>query len=132
LIRLFLIAFGSLNVALGVIGIFVPLMPTTIFFIIAAGCYVKSSPALYNKLISHPTYGPIILNYREHRAMPLKAKKRSILVLWVTLSISALMISKFWVHAILLTVGIGVSTIILRLKTLENLNLPDDSTDSQV
>lgn len=120
--RVFLIGIGVLNVGLGILGIFVPLMPSTVFFLIAAASFVKSSPQLYLALINHPTVGPHIYNYRTHRAMPRKAKKKAIAMLVVTLSISAFLVPKPLVWLILALVLVGVSAIILTTKTLEDIH----------
>ena len=74
LIRIMWILLGSLFVALGTIGIFVPGLPTTVFLIIAAACYIRSSQKLYDWLISNKTFGPLIKDYREGKGMPKKAK----------------------------------------------------------
>lgn len=120
-----LIGFGSINVGLGILGAFLPLMPTTVFLLIAAACYVRSSDTLYNRLISHPKFGAFIKNYREHRAMPRAAKVKAVLLLWFTLSISAAMVQETLIWIILASVGIVVSIIILATKTLENLNIEE-------
>ena len=74
LIRVMWIFLGSLFVTLGTIGVFVPGLPTTVFLIIAAACYIRSSEKLYNLLISNKTFGPLIKDYREGKGMPKKAK----------------------------------------------------------
>jgi uncharacterized membrane protein YbaN (DUF454 family) len=62
-------------VALGIIGAIVPLMPTTIFLILAAGCFARSSPRLEARLLNHPRFGPSILAWRDEGAIPLRAKQ---------------------------------------------------------
>ena len=74
LIRVMWIFLGSLFVTLGTIGVLVPGLPTTVFLIIAAACYIRSSEKLYNWLISNKTFGPLIKDYREGKGMPKKAK----------------------------------------------------------
>jgi uncharacterized membrane protein YbaN (DUF454 family) len=120
--RVFLISAGTVNVGLGVLGIFVPLMPSTVFFLMAAACYVRSSPTLYNRLITHPKVGPLIYNYRTHRAMPRQAKKKAIAVLWITLAISAALVQKPVAWIILACVFVGVTWLLLSIKTLEDLD----------
>lgn len=60
--------------ALGVIGAFLPLMPTTIFLILAAGCFARSSPRLEAWLMGHPRFGPTLRAWRENGAIPRPAK----------------------------------------------------------
>ncbi|MBS9778162.1 MAG: YbaN family protein [Gammaproteobacteria bacterium] len=70
---IFLIA-GFVILAIGVIGIFLPLLPTTPFVILAAYCFAQSSPRFHNWLITHSFFGPMVLNWQERRAIPQKAK----------------------------------------------------------
>ena len=74
LVRFLWIALGSIFVAIGYVGIFVPGLPTTIFLILAAGCYIRSSKKLYNWLINNKLFGQYIRDYYESKGMPLKAK----------------------------------------------------------
>ena len=119
-IRLLWVLLGSLSVGMGVIGIFVPGWPTTIFLIIASYFYIRSSEKLYNWLINNKILGIYLKNYYSGKGMPLKAKIFSILMMWAfgLLSIflwipSNLMIVKITVF-ILLVIG---TIFILRVKT---------------
>ena len=119
-IRLLWVLLGSLSVGMGVIGIFVPGWPTTIFLIIASYFYIRSSAKLYNWLINNKILGLYLKNYYSGKGMPLKAKIFSILMMWSfgLLSIflwipSNLMIVKITVF-ILLVIG---TIFILRVKT---------------
>jgi uncharacterized membrane protein YbaN (DUF454 family) len=67
-------AAGCLLVAIGFVGAFLPLLPTTPFLILAAACFARSSPRLENWLLNHPQFGPLLRDWREHGAIPLKAK----------------------------------------------------------
>ena len=74
---------GLILTAIGFIGIVVPGLPTTIFMILAAGCYFRSSQGLYNWIINHRYFGHHVKNYREGRGMPLKAKILSLTMMCV-------------------------------------------------
>ena len=114
-----LIAIGMLAVGLGTIGIFVPLLPTTPFLLLAAACFIRSSDRLYAWLMHHRWFGSYIRNYREHRAITLRAKVVTLVLLWATIGYSALAVATtWWLRALLAAVAIGVTTHLLHLKTL--------------
>lgn len=117
--KTFCILLGSLSLTLGIIGIFVPLLPTTPFLLLTAALYFKASPRLYNWLISQKHLGPYIRNYRENRAIPLRAKIISMLLMWSTMIYCIFfLIPLVWVKVILFLVAAGVSYHILSFKTL--------------
>ena len=72
--KAFFFALGIVMLALGVIGAFLPLMPTTIFLIIAAWAFGRSSTRLERWMLDHPRFGPLLRDWREQGAMPRKAK----------------------------------------------------------
>ena len=123
--KVILISLGLLCVGLGVLGIFLPLLPTTVFLLIAAACFARSSDRLYRWLLSHKWFGSYIKNWREHKALARKTKITILVILWMTLLISSFIgTDALWVRLILLAVGIGVTTFILRMNTL-----PENSTN---
>lgn len=116
----FLIGVGWLSVFLGVLGIFLPLLPTTPFLLLAAACFVRTSPKFYNWLIEHPKLGKYILHYLDGKGLPLKAKIFTITLIWVTMGTSAwLVVPIIWGKLTLLAIGLAVSIYIWRLPTLE-------------
>ena len=118
--NIFLIIIGTISLILGIIGIVVPLLPTTPFLLLTAGCYYKGSPKLYRKLITNSVLGKYIKNYREKKAIPLKVKIVAITMLWLSISYSAIFIIPYLLVKILLfIIAIGVTYHILRLKTLK-------------
>ena len=118
-LRAFLVISGSLAVGIGVVGIFVPLLPTTPFLLLAAACYVKSSPSLYKWLITNRYFGNYIRNYREGKGIPVKIKTCTIVILWVTICISAIFVDHLHARIFLLLVAVGVTLHMLAIKTLK-------------
>ena len=114
-----LIAAGTLSMAVGVVGIFVPLLPTTAFLLLAAACYVRSSDRLYHWLLTNRVTGSYVTNYRAGKGIPARAKAISICVLWITLAVSAFMVQIWWIWLILGAVAVGVPFFVLSLPTLE-------------
>ncbi|MBO4985973.1 MAG: YbaN family protein [Bacteroides sp.] len=114
------IILGSLCLALGIIGIFLPLLPTTPFLLLSAALYFRSSPRLYDWLLSHKQLGPYIRNFREHKAIPLRAKVISVSLVWITLLYCALFVlPQLWLKAIMIALAVGISWHILSFKTLK-------------
>jgi uncharacterized membrane protein YbaN (DUF454 family) len=121
-VRYFLIALGWVFVALGVIGIFLPVMPTTIFLILAAACFARSSEKFYTWLIEHKTLGKFIRDYREKRGMPLKAKLVAILLLNLSIGYSSFFVVESLIAKILLLgVALSVTLYLISLKTLREV-----------
>lgn len=119
--KIIYIALGYLFVGLGIIGIFLPIMPTTIFLIIAAAFFARNSEHLYNKLISHKKFGKMIKDYRENRGMPLKAKIISISMLTAAIMYSIFFaVNHVWLKILLAAICIGVSIYIISLNTIES------------
>jgi len=101
----------------GVLGVFLPLLPTTPFLLLAAACFVRSSDRLYSSLMNHRILGPFIRNYRDHKAISRSALASTLALLWATLAVSAILTpTTTLVRVILLGVGIGVTAHLLHLK----------------
>lgn len=114
-----LMALGSIALALGIVGIFLPLLPTTPFLLLAATLYFRSSPRLYDWLLSHRHLGPYIRNFREHRAIPLRVKIVSVSLVWATLLYCAFFVAEsLLLRLFFILLAVGISVHILRYKTL--------------
>lgn len=120
MIRLILIVLGAIALALGILGIFVPLLPTTPLLLLAAALWMRSSERLYKRLLNHRYLGTYIRNFREHRAIPLRAKIYALTLLWGTLlyCIFGLFSDQHGVQLLLVVVLVGVSWHILSYRTL--------------
>jgi len=120
LLRWVLIIIGSFFTGLGVLGIFLPLLPATPFLLLAAACYVRSSERFYNWLINNKWLGNYIKNYLEGKGVPLKAKVLSISLLWITIGYSVVfVVNIFPIRVILILIAIGVTIHILSIRTLK-------------
>ena len=118
--RWVLIIVGSFFTGLGIIGIFLPLLPTTPFLLLAAACYIRSSERLYNWLINNKWIGRYIKNYLEGKGIPLKSKVLSISALWITIGYSVFfVVNIFSVRVILILIAIGVTMHLLSIRTLK-------------
>ena len=89
LLRVLWVGLGCLFVGLGAIGAVVPGMPTTVFLVLAAACFIRSSQRLYDWLISNKTFGPYLKDYREGKGIPLRAKvvALSMIVIFVSFAV---------------------------------------------
>lgn len=117
--KIVLIVIGSIALVLGIMGIFVPLLPTTPFLLLAAALFVRSSPRLYKWLLSQKHLGPYIRNFREHKAIPLRAKIISISMVWLTLLYCAYILhERPWLSVLMITLAIAITWHILSYKTL--------------
>jgi len=120
LLRGLLIFAGTVFVGLGVLGIFLPLLPTTPFLLLAAACYAKSSKRFYHWLLSNRWFGKYIKNYREKRGIPSRVKISTISILWIAIALSAYFATEsFLVRAILVLIAIGVTVHILSMRTMK-------------
>ncbi|MGE3961117.1 MAG: YbaN family protein [Dehalococcoidia bacterium] len=109
---------GTVSLAFGLIGVVVPGWPTTIFLIIAAACYARSSQRMYDRILANPVFGPHVRRFRETGGMPMRAKVVALSVMWpfVLFSVTvAIPWSMHWAQALVLTVAlVGTAYIISR------------------
>jgi uncharacterized membrane protein YbaN (DUF454 family) len=107
--RYLLIALGTICLAIGIVGIFTPILPTTPFLLLAAACYMRSSARFHRWLMNNRVFGGYIRNYTEGRGIPLKLKLFTIALLWVTIGISIWLVANMIVTIVLLVVAVGVT-----------------------
>ena len=115
-----LILAGNFFLALGILGILLPLLPTTPFLLLAAACYFRSSEKFYNWLMNNKWLGNYIKNYREKKSIPLKVKVLSLSFLWLTIGYSVFfVVNIFLLRVILILIAIGVTIHVLSIRTLK-------------
>jgi uncharacterized membrane protein YbaN (DUF454 family) len=111
-------ALGGIFVALGVVGIFLPLLPTTPFLLLASWCFLRGSPAAHRWMHSHPRFGPYLTAYEEGRGIPLRAKVVALVLMWVSMGSAIIYVGIPWAGIAMAAVAIGVTIYLLRLPTL--------------
>lgn len=113
-----LIFFGTVCVGLGVLGIFLPLMPTTVFLLMAAYCYSRSSDKFHDWLVSNRWLGRYIKNYKSGQGISVRQKVSTIAILWASIGFSIwLVAAAFWPTLFLAAVALGVTIHLLWIKT---------------
>ena len=113
-----LVVSGTLFLVLGIIGIFIPLLPTTPFLLLSAACYARGSKKFYDWLINNKWLGEYIKNYQEGKGIPLTVKILTITLLLITILFSTIIIvSNYFIQIILIIIAIGVTIHILTIKT---------------
>jgi uncharacterized membrane protein YbaN (DUF454 family) len=112
-----LFACGTLCVGLGILGMFLPLMPTTVFLLLAAACYARSSERFHRRLVEHPWLGPYI---RQRNGLSPRQKTTILAVLWISLTATMYWTAQAaWIRALLVLVGVGVTLHVARLPSIQ-------------
>ena len=119
MVKILLIVGGLISLALGILGIFLPILPTTPFLLLSASLFFKSSPGLYNWLIRQKHLGTYIRNFREHRAIPLRAKIISTLMVWGTLLYCTSLVDNILYRVLFVLLALAITCHILSYKTLK-------------
>lgn len=113
-----LIAAGTLCVVLGVVGMLLPILPTTPFLLLAAFFYARSSERFLHWLLTNRWFGAYIRNYRAGLGIPLKQKILTILLLWVTIVYAVwFVVSAWWLKLLLVGIAAGVTAHLVKIKT---------------
>lgn len=123
-----LIFLGTVCVGLGIMGMFLPLMPTTVFLLMAAYCYSHSSDRFHTWLLNNRLCGKYIRNYKSGLGISIRQKVTTIVILWASIGFSIWFVAgEFWLTLLLVAVVIGVTLHLVLLKTYR----PEPATESQ-
>ena len=118
--RAILALLGLVSLGLGILGVFLPVLPTTPLLLLAAALFLRSNRKLYDWLMNHPRLGKYISNFMIHKAIPLRVKVIILVTLWITLLYCAIFVTSHWaLRTLFIIVAIGVSIHILSYKTLK-------------
>ena len=113
-----LVAAGSICIVLAVLGVFLPLLPTTPFLLLASACYVRSSERLHGWLMGNRLLGGYIRNFKERRGVPVRAKFVTVVLLWLPLLYSVYRLDLLWLELLLVLMGLVWSVLILRMRVV--------------
>ena len=113
--RSLLLVDGVLALMLGVIGAFLPLLPTVPLILLAAYCFSRSSDPLLQWLMRHRYFGPLIKDFQANKGVSRSIKYRAIVMLWLSISVSCWLVGHLWLCAILVVIAASVTFYLLRL-----------------
>ncbi|AXB06820.1 MULTISPECIES: YbaN family protein [Aeromonas] len=114
-----LMALGWLAFATGIVGIVLPLLPTTPFMLLAAALFARSSPRFHGWLLAHPWFGPPILDWQQYRGIRRHTRRRAIIFILISFSVSLLVVPLPWVRWLLVVIMVILLTWLMRLPVLE-------------
>ncbi len=114
-----MIVIGCISLLIGILGIFIPLLPTTPFVLLSAWLFVRSSPRLHTWLTENRYLGEYVRNYQNNKALPLRMKATSIVLMWATILYAIFFVveGRLWLQILLFLIALAVSLHILTLRT---------------
>lgn len=117
-VRVLLVVVGTVCVTLGILGIVLPVLPTTPFLLLAAACYARASERFYLWLLRNPAFGPTIREWRRHRSIPRRTKWVAISLMTVSIIVSIMLLARYPLAQFLLAaIGIGVGAWLARIPS---------------
>jgi len=118
-------ALGFLCLGVSAMGIFLPLLPTTPFVLLAAVCFSYGNRKFYEWLKNTPFFGTFIVNFEEKQGIPMSLKVKSIVIVWVSLAFSMVALQVLWAYILLGVIGAGVTVHLLMIKTKNDSTIQD-------
>ena len=120
ILRWILICCGWVSIVAGVIGIFLPLVPTVPFLLLAVACFARSSVRFHSWLVDHTHLGPLLRDYLKGKGIPLRAKRLAIGMVWVSFPASTFLFAQaLWLKVLLMAVAAGITLYLLSLPSPE-------------
>lgn len=117
--RILLTVLGLISLGLGILGIFLPVLPTTPLLLLAAWLFLRGNRGLYDWLMNHPKFGNYIRNFTVHKSIPLHVKIISVTMIWITLLNCAIFVAEHWAfRAFFVLLAIAITLHILSYKTM--------------
>ncbi len=110
---------GWICIGLGVLGVLLPLLPTTPFLLLASACFVRGSPRMAAWLHQHPTFGPILFHWHQNRAIEKKVKRRANYFIVSSFILSIFLVPLFWQKGLLFVFGVLLLVFFNRLREID-------------
>lgn len=118
--KILLTVFGLVSLGLGILGIFLPVLPTTPLLLLAAALFLRSNQGLYDWLLNHPKLGPYITNFMVNKSIPLRVKVVSVTFVWITMLNCAIFVAEHWAFRLFfILLATAITVHILSYKTIE-------------
>ena len=114
-LRIAILAIGFCATGLGVLGIFLPVLPTVPLLLLAAACFARSSERFHQWLLSHNRLGPMIKSYTSGQGIPLRSKVSAIGMIWIVIPVSAFIVHPLWLKYLLVIIAISITLYLLSL-----------------
>lgn len=114
-----LFCLGWLSFVTGLLGLVLPLLPCTPFMLLAAALFARSSPRFHHWLLHHPWFGPPIRDWQDHRGIRRDARRRAIIFILISFSVSLAITPMIWVRGLLLAILVILLGWLMRLPVLE-------------
>ena len=120
MLNIILTILGLLSLGLGILGAFLPVLPTTPLLLLSAALFLRGNRRLYDWLMNHPKLGPYITNFMKHKAIPLRIKVVAVATLWLTLLYCAVCVAGHWAfRAFFIVLAAAITIHILSYRTLK-------------
>jgi uncharacterized membrane protein YbaN (DUF454 family) len=118
LYRTVVLIIGTVFLIIGILGVFIPVLPTTPFLLLAAYLYARSSKELYHWITTNRWFGEYVKNYRDGKGIPITQKVLTIILLWITIGYTIwFIVVQWWIQIILLIIAMSVTAHIIFIKT---------------
>ncbi|MDH3297344.1 MAG: YbaN family protein [Gemmatimonadota bacterium] len=118
--RLGWILIGHVFLGVGLLGTVIPLLPTTVFLLLAAASYARGSERFYTYLMDHRVFGRLINDWNQHRAMSAGAKRWAIGSVLISITVSTIAVDLIWLRVVLVVIAVFVIAKLLRIPTRED------------
>lgn len=130
--RILLMILGISSLGLGMLGIVLPVLPTTPFLLLAAYCFLRSSNTLYTWLTTHKVLGKYIIHYLKYKAIKKEAKIMALIMIWTSIPFCIIFLIETWIlKVVLFFIALAVSIYILRLSTYREDHIDKDDKNLQ-